>query len=178
MLKFLSLRMRRTVMSKRPLLIVSYLAIVIMAFVPQTAHSLPAEQGKCSESEVQVQGTDVAVLNDVTVETPQLATPGEQCKVIFSTEAATSEPDTQLLILTYAFSFPGEPPPSFLCLGLPGPVLTRVPDGFDETTTFMSIYTNSFSPHGTLTLTPCISSAFGGQFRLRRHCLAVECQTK
>jgi hypothetical protein len=116
----------------------------------------------------QVQGTDVAVLTDVTVETPQLVTPGEQCKVTFSTEAAISEPDTQLLVLTYAFSFPGQAAPSFLCAGLPGPILTRVAGGFDETHTFMSVYSNSFSPHGTLTLTPCISSSFGGQFRLRR----------
>jgi hypothetical protein len=118
----------------------------------------------CSEGEVQITKTDFSVL-PVSVTIPVLVTQNEQCKVTFSAEVATAEATSQLLVLGYAFSFP---PPPGLCQSLDGPVLTKVEGGIDETHTFISTFHNSFSVHGPETLTPCISSAFGGPVQTQK----------
>ena len=136
-------------------------------------------QAVCSEEEIQVADSSFVVLPTVSVTMPEPITTGEQCKITFSTEAATSESEPQLLELGYAFFFdPNQPPPPAICGSLDGPILTRVADGFDETHTFISVVENTPSPHGPLVMAPCVKSAFGGQLRLRRHCLVVECLTK
>jgi hypothetical protein len=133
-------------------------------------------QAVCSDEEVQVTGNDFIVLPTVSLTKPEPVATDEQCKITFSTEAATSESSPQLLELGYAFFFdPNQLPPPAICTSLDGPILTRVADGFDETHTFISVVENTPSPHGPLVMAPCVKSAFGGQLRLRRHCLIVEC---
>src|SRR5262249_39485125 len=109
------------------------------------------------------------------------------CKLTFSTEVATSEPDPQLLILGYTVldSIVPVPPLGIACVPffLPGSILTQVNGSIDETHTFLSLIDNPqiAFPIWIVTgrdIVPCIASAFGGQFRLRRHCLLVECQTQ
>jgi hypothetical protein len=151
-------------------------AIVSFARLELTDSTVPA---RCSEEEVQITSDDFIVLPNVSVVIPQPITANEQCKITFSTEAATSEPDPQLLGLGYAFFFdPKDLPDPIICTSLDGPVLTQVASGLDETHTFVSIVPNTPSPHGPLVVAPCIRSEFGGQFRLRRHCLVVECLTR
>jgi hypothetical protein len=131
----------------------------------------------CSENEVQVTGNEFIVLPDVHVTLPSVITENEQCKITFSTEAATSESAPQLLQLAYAFFFdPNEIPTPLKCTSLDGPVFTQV--GFDETHTFISVVKNTLAFHGPKVLAPCVKSVFGGQFRLQRHCLVLECLTK
>jgi hypothetical protein len=157
----------------------SYVVTLIMGFVPQTAQSLPEAQAKCSETRVRAEAPELAsvppVVTDLTVEIPQPAYPGEQCKVTFATEALADGAFTSLFV-TYAFSFPGQAPSD--CKALPGPVGTRIDAGATETRTFISVFENSVSPHGTMTLTPCINAGFGAAVVLGRHCVVVECRTK
>ena len=155
--------------------VVSALLVLLTLSISHKAFA----QAACSEEEVQVTGNSFIVLPTVSVTVPEPVTTDEQCKVTFSTEAATSESSPQLLELGYAFFFdPNQLPPPAICVSLDGPVLTRIPDGFDETHTFVSVVENTPSPHGPLVMAPCVKSAFGGQLRLRRHCLVIECLTR
>jgi hypothetical protein len=149
-------------------------AIVSFARLDLQDSDVPAV---CSENEVQVTGNEFIVLPDVHVTLPAAITENEQCKITFSTEAATSESAPQLLQLEYAFFFdPNEIPTPQRCTSLDGPVLTQV--GFDETHTFISVVKHTLALHGPEVMAPCVKSVFGGQFRLRRHCLVLECLTK
>src|SRR5207302_1319691 len=69
-----------------------------------------------------------------------------------------------------------EVPTPLSCTSLDGPVFTQV--GLDETHTFISVVKNTLAFHGPAVMAPCVKSVFGGQFRLRRHCLVLECLTR
>jgi hypothetical protein len=100
-----------------------------------------------------------------------------RCNVTFTFEAATSESNPQLLVLAYAERIEEEAGP-LIATFRPGPVLTEIRSGLDETHTFISVIDfpgSSTTAVRTRSLTPCVQSAFGGQSRLGRRCLLVEC---
>ena len=150
-------------------------AVVSFARLELTDSAVPAA---CSEVEVPITSNSFIVLPTVSVVVPEPRIENEQCKITFSTEVATSESDPQLLGLGYAIFVAGEPAHPEDCTFFDGPILTQVVSGLDETHTFISVIENTDEIGDILAVTPCIRSEFGGQFRLRRHCLIVECLTR
>jgi hypothetical protein len=154
------------------------LLVIAMPLVARDAHAqqrLLVAKSVCADDEFQVRGSDVLeVAPSLFYRIPRET---QNCKFTYSFESATSEPDPQLLILSYFVQVEEFAPPTS-CEFQDGPVLTEVRSGLDETHTIISevlldpITTNQVFHRRIL---PCVQSAFGGQFRLHRRCLAVEC---
>jgi len=144
-------------------------------YCEETRPRLVVENGICSDSEVPVMPDGFVQI------APSLfySIPREDhiCNVTFTFEAATSESTPQLLALAYLIRIEGEPSPPADCAFQPGPVLTEVRSGFDETHTFTSRInlTGSTTPGLLRRILPCASSELEGQFRLRRRCLLIQC---
>jgi len=158
-------------------LVVTVLFIMTALMISHRAFAQP--QSICTDEEVQVTDKEFVVLPNVIVKVPTpTGDENEKCILTFSAEVATSEDSPQLLELGYNFFFdPEELPPPFICTTLDGPTLTRIADGFDQTHTMISVFGNTPSAH-EFVLTPCVKSVFGGQFRLRRHCLVIKCDQR
>jgi hypothetical protein len=153
------------------------------------SQAIPLDQISCQENEVTIfpflpptviQDTQVKIT--LTADTPVIVN-NDRCILTFSTEVASSAATTQLMILQYeqeivASFFPGTISRTVF---EPGPVLTQINGGIDETHTFKSMM-SLLVPEGNATITitarPAIQSALGGTFRLRRRCLILECDTQ
>jgi hypothetical protein len=107
------------------------------------------------------------------------------CQLTFTTEAATNTNRVQLMVLSYRRLEFDDSDRVVAINELPveGPILSRVADGFDQTHTFVNRARNitlGFDPNQVVEFTaveiqPVLSSAFGEQYRIARHCLFVEC---
>ena len=163
------------------LVTIAGLSLLLSIAIPSLTSALPPEQASCSDTEVQITTPEFIVLPTVRAEIPQPLNEGEQCKITFSTEVATAEDTPQLLGLAYVLLKKGESSDPAACEFLPGPVLARVPDGFDQTTTFISLLSEKQVEHHITEIAPCFAilrKEGGQQARLRRHCLIVECGTR
>jgi hypothetical protein len=171
--------MRKAMLNSITITCVTMLSAI---FTPTMIHALPPDQVSCSDTEVQLTTPAFIVLPTVRAKIPQSLSKGEQCKITFSTEAATAEDTPQLLGFAYILLKKGGSPDPKACEFLPGPVLARVPDGFDQTTTFISFLSEEQIGRRHLEeIAPCFSilpKENGQQARLRRHCLSVECGTR
>lgn len=165
-------------MLRHGLTIAMFLMFTIMAQMFSPVYAQQFSRYRCSDNEIIIEGDRFAVIRDNTLTLPA-RTSTQDCKVIFTTEAATNQSDPQLLGLGWAFSFPGQDVPAFLCLSnLLGPVITQVNGGIDETHTLINFLKGTpNNPHGALTITPCVNALPNQTFRLRKHCLLVECPT-
>src|SRR5262245_61104515 len=111
----------------------SSLTLALLTFgltlvVPTGASAIPPSQRDCDTNEVQVTSSSFIIVpgTGVTVNNGSL---NPVCKVTFSTEIATSEASPQLAGLAYTINStsPGS------CVFRPGPILTEVDNGFDDT---------------------------------------------
>jgi hypothetical protein len=125
--------------SSLSLVTIAGLSLLLSVAIPSFTSALPSEQASCSDTEVQITTTEFTVLPTVCAAIPQPLNEDEQCKITFSMEAATARPTPQLLALGYVLLKKGEDPNPAVCEFLSGPVLARVPDGFEQTTTFISL---------------------------------------
>jgi hypothetical protein len=154
------------------------LLVITMSLVARDAYAqqrLLVAKSVCADDEFQVRESGVLEVAPSLFYTIPRET--HNCKLTYSFEAATSEPNPQLLILSYFIRVEEFATPTS-CAFQDGPILTEVRSGLDETHTIISqtlldpITTSQVFHRRIL---PCVQSALGGQFRLRRRCLAVEC---
>jgi hypothetical protein len=170
--------------------IVTLFTLIILLLVAYDTDAQPprllVEESRCSDPDPEGEVPDEVFVSigreesDGFVRIPpslfyRIPSEAHRCNVTFTFEAATGESNAQLLILAYAERIEEDAGPSS-CISRPGPILTEVRSGLDETHTFISVidFPGTMEVR-TRRLTPCVQTAFGGSFRLRRRCLLVQC---
>lgn len=163
--------------------------ILVSTFMVHKAANAQEEQFRCSATEFPIISDVPLEIDDVPIfiRNPKPGF-GKDCKFTFTTEAATSQQGLQLMLLSYVrqqvpiVTFPPDPvppqPPTAACeFPATSPVITQVNGGIDETHTFINpgFGLPEQSPTNFDTrIRPCLSTS--GEFRIRNHCLIVECR--
>jgi len=131
----------------------------------------PFELAACSNQEQPITGEARVEIADVSIGFEAIPA-GHACTLTFTTEAATSRPEAQLMELSYRI---GSPPGE--CTPLtPAPILTQVSGGIDETHTFITPSRTLSGGRGNqIGVAPCLATLPLGEFRIRNHCLIVAC---
>jgi hypothetical protein len=168
-------------MMKKTIAPIICLSILIITASQIIAHAQTLLAGMdCSDTEFQItQSSPFVVIQDVGVLIRFPTSEEFICELTFTTEAATSSPRTQLMVLRYLqlnidrqgrVIRPTEP-------FFEGPVISAVEDGFDRTHTFVNRARTGFLSDEVdhIEIQPMLSSAFGQQYRIARHCLLVRC---
>ena len=128
-----------------------------------------------SNNEITIPGNGSRQFIDTPLTSNPLAAGWHTCIVTFSTELATSQ-GYQLAVLEYAR---GTTPNPTACQAYQGPIITQVNGGIDEAHTFVSpfqFYVHEANAPYTFHIRPCMSSGVGGNCRLRRHSMTLQCE--
>lgn len=171
---------------------VTILTLISMSLFAYDTSAQPprllVEEGRCSDPDPEDMIPDEVVVSREQEESDgfvrirpslfyQIPSEAHTCNITLTFEAATSELRPQLLELAYFVRIEETAPPAF-CEFQPGPVLTEVRSGLDETHTMISrVHFEGNTDQQVLhrRILPCVKSTFGEQFRLRRRCLLVQC---
>jgi hypothetical protein len=173
--------------------------IILMAYIftlMMSTTQVGADSGiNCSDSRIQI-GFFSDVHGQVPISDVSFSFSSNiprSCVFTFSTEAATSTNSPQLMVLSYeettrtpSVTYVNGIPQavteeSISDLPIEGPIVSVVRDGFDQTHTFVNKaqiqvpFSSLPDIASSIVITPLLSSAFGRQYRIARHCLLVDC---